>query len=54
MHENTQGPLVDAPKVTTNQMNHTLQNSLHQPNAFLSSQNPDKSQFYSTAKSIQG
>lgn len=47
-----QGPLPNAPKVTTNQIMHPLASSLHKPNQFLASQGASKSQFYSSAKSI--
>jgi len=50
----TKGPNPDAPKVTTTKTHHDLAHSLYQENQFIANQEPGKSQFYSTAKSISG
>jgi hypothetical protein len=48
------GPNPDAPKVTTTKTFHNLNSSNHASNAFIANQQPDKSQFYSTARGLSG
>lgn len=52
LHE--KGPNPDAPKTTTTKTHHDLAHSLHTPNPFIAAQQPDRSQFYATARGITG